>query len=63
MTLDDLITEHGAASWDKKMCLMELIGENPWSLDVRRGLLMFGGSLTFPVQLLGSEAEAAGTWL
>lgn len=63
MTLDDLMTEHGAASWDKQMCLMELIGEKAWNLDIRRGLLTFGGSLTFPVQLLGSEAEQAGTWL
>ena len=63
MTLTDLITEHGAASWDKQMCLMGVIGEKAWSLDVKRGLLTFGGTDTFPVQLLGSEAEAAGTWL
>ncbi len=63
MTLTDLITEHGAASWDKQMCLMDVIGEKAWSLDVKRGLLTFGGRMTFPVQLLGSEAEAAGTWL
>jgi len=63
MALDDLMTEYGAASWDKQMCLMEIVGEKAWNLDVKRGLLTFGGSLTFSVQLLGSEAEDAGTWL
>lgn len=63
MTLDDLITEHGAASWDKQMCLMDVTGENKWNLDTRRGELTFGSSLTFPVQFLGTEAEDAHSWL
>ncbi len=63
MTLTDLLAEHGAASWDKQMCLAMLIGDYGWSLDVKRGEIMFGDALTFPAQLLGSEADAAETWL
>ena len=62
MTLDELLTEHGAASWDKQMCLMELIGENGWNLSTSRGEITFG-TQTFPIQMLGSEDEDAGTWL
>jgi len=63
VTLDDLLTEHGAASWDKQMCLMEMTDENRWNLDTKRGELSFGSRLTFPVQFLGTEAEDAQTWL
>ena len=47
MTRDDLMTEYGAASWDKQMCLMEIVGEKAWNLDVKRGPLTFGGGVTF----------------
>lgn len=63
MTLNDLLAEHGAASWDKQMCIDDLIGDNAWNLDLKRGVMSFGDKMTFPVQILGSEAEYDGTWL
>jgi len=63
MDLTQLITQHGAASWDKQMCINDLIGDNTWNLNLERGLMSFGDEMTFPVQILGSEAEYAGTWL
>ena len=61
--LTQLLTEHGAASWDKQMCLADLIGDGRWQLNIPAGQITFGGKQTFPVQILGSEADAAGTWL
>ena len=63
MDLQPLLEEHGAASWDKQMCLADLIGDGGWQLSVSQGQITFGGRQTFPVQILGSESEAAGTWL
>lgn len=63
MDFAQLLTEHGAASLDKQHCLAELIGKAGWQLDVPKGEITFGGRQTYPVQILGSEAEAAGTWL
>ena len=63
MTLTDLLAAHGAASWDRQLCLAELIGNGNWNLDVQRGEITFGGRQTYPVQILGSESEGGGTWL
>lgn len=63
MTLTELITQHGAASWDKQMCLADAIGDDDWQLSLSAGQITFGGRQSFPVQVLGSEADAAGTWL
>ncbi len=63
MDFPRLLTEHGAASLDKQYCLADMIGKSGWQLDISEGKVTFGGRQTFPVQILGSEAEAAGTWL
>ncbi len=63
MDLTQLITQHGAASWDKQMCLADAIGDGDWQLSLSAGQITFGGRQSFPVQVLGSEADAAGTWL
>ncbi len=63
MDLTQLITQYGAASWDKQMCLAEAIGDGDWQLSLSAGQITFGGTQSYPVQVLGSEAEADGTWL
>ena len=63
MDLTHLITQHGAASWDKQACLAECIGDGDWQLSISAGQITFGGRQSFPVQILGSEADDAGTWL
>lgn len=63
MDLTQLITQHGAASWDKQMCLSDAIGDGDWQLSLSEGQITFGGRQSFPVQVLGSEGDAAGTWL
>ncbi len=63
MDLTQLITQHGAASWDKQMCLADAIGDGDWELSLSEGQITFGGTQSFPVQILGSEGDGAGTWL
>lgn len=63
MELQQLLEEHGAASWDKQMLLADLIGDGDWQLTISAGRITFGGRQSFPVQILGSEADDAQTWL
>ena len=63
MDLTQLITKYGAASWDKQMCLSDAIGDGDWQLSMSAGQITFGGTQSYPVQVLGSEADAGGTWL
>ena len=63
MDFPQLLTEHGAASLDKQYCLADLVGSGAWQLSVSEGKITFGGRQSFPVQILGSEAEESGTWL
>lgn len=63
MDLTQLITQYGAASWDKQMCLSDAIGDGDWQLSLSEGQITFGGTQSYRVQVLGSEAEADGTWL
>ena len=63
MSLMQLLTQHGAASWDKQACLADCIGDGDWQLSLSAGQITFGGRQSYPVQVLGSEADADGTWL
>ena len=63
MDLTQLIAQHGAASWDKQVCLSDAIGDGDWQLSMSEGQITFGGRQSFPMQVLGSEADGDGTWL
>ena len=58
-----LFDEHAAASFDKQLAFSEVIGERDWQFDLPTGVLSFGDDLSWPVQVLGTESEAGGTWL
>jgi hypothetical protein len=59
----DLLEQHGALSHEKQLALGDLIGELDWLVDMKRGTISFGEEFEFPAQVLGTEAEDAGTWL
>ena len=47
----------------RQLALADLIGERGWSVDLSAGQVTFGDDLRFPIQLLGTESHAGGTWL
>lgn len=55
--------DHAAASLEKQLALADLIGEAGWQLDLALGTISFGATLSFPVQILGSESQYSNTWL
>jgi hypothetical protein len=59
----DLFTQHVAAGVARQLALADLLGDRDWELDLTAGTVTFGADLRFPIQLLGTENEADGTWL
>ena len=61
--LHALWTQHGASSVEKIHYIWSLIEGLDWRVDLDRGEIYYGDQHTWKIQLLGSEAHAAGTWL
>src|SRR5436309_1927441 len=60
-----LFHDHVAASYDKQLIfndVLEKIGRD-YNLDAEKGLITFGGTESFAVQILGTESEISKTWL
>ena len=62
-TFQDHFADHAASSFARQMALGDVIGKRPWGIDIQKGLLRFGDDLEYPVQLLGTHAFEARTWL
>lgn len=62
-TFAALLDRHAAASFEKQLALADTIGDRAWNVDVPGGTIAFGDDQTFPMQILGTEGERAGTWL
>lgn len=64
-----LVDRHLGLALRKQLALMDFLGEHTWQLDLDSGTVDFGRSGLFarkrvyPVQVLGTEADAAQTWL
>ena len=55
--------DHAASALARQMALGDVLGQRPWDIDMQKGTLRFGEDLVFPIQLLGSHAFEAGSWL
>ena len=61
---DSLFVQHAMASYAKQLSFADAIeGSGSWSLDLQAGQLAFENGPSFQIGVLGSYAEAAGTWL
>lgn len=64
MTLfSDLLVEHLGSAYARQLAFSDYLNGRPWELDIASGQVKFGSDLQFPVQLLGTEAEADRSWL
>lgn len=52
-----------ASSLVRQNNLGDLVGDYNWAVDIANGTITFGESLSFPVQILGTESDADQTWL
>jgi len=58
-----LFHRHVAASFDKQLHLVDLVGELNWSFKRSTGRLSFGDRFHWHVHILGTEAYDSNTWL
>lgn len=62
-TLQDLFEQFAGSSFEKQFNFAEVIGNNNWAVDMTQGLIKFGDTLVFPLQVLGTFSHASQTWL
>jgi hypothetical protein len=62
-TFTELLTQHIGAAFAKQLAFGDFLGERSWGVDLRQGTCQFGDDLTYPIQLLGTEATGDSTWL
>lgn len=62
-TEEELLERYAGIALEKQMDLGEVIGENNWNVDVTKGIISFGPELVFPMQIMGTIAHAAQSWL
>jgi len=54
---------HAASALARQHEFRRLLGERSWGVDIDAGTVTYGDDLTFPIQLLGTEAYDDNTWL
>lgn len=65
-TFRDLFLEHVGAALDRQLQLGDSIGPCDWDLDLQGGTVTFDlreGPLAVPIQVIGSEADAAAVFV
>ena len=63
MDADLLIEKFGGFAFEKQLFFAELVGKMDWEVDIKKGEISFGDSLTFPIQILGTFSHSSETWL
>src|SRR6478735_5021906 len=61
-TFAELFARHVGSATARQLALGDLLGERSWAVDIGRGTATFD-ELTFPIQLLGTEAAGDDSWL
>ncbi len=59
----DLLEKYGAIVLEKQLDFADLIGEYPWSVDMKKGEISFTEDLTFNFQIMGTFSHSSETWL
>jgi hypothetical protein len=62
-TFNDLLAQNIGLAFARQLAFADYLGERNWSVDIQQGTCGFGDDLSFPLQLLGTEAEDSDTWL
>lgn len=62
-TEQELLERYACIAIEKQNDLADVIGEHDWNVDMGKGEISFGPDLHFPIQVLGTIAHAAQSWL
>jgi len=58
----ELFARHVGSATARQLALGDVLGERSWAVDIGQGTATFD-ELTFPIQVLGTEAEGDNSWL
>lgn len=58
-----LLSQHIGTSFAKQLAFADLLGERNWAVNISAGRASFGSDLSYPIQLLGTEADGDASWL
>ncbi|MCI2263888.1 DUF6882 domain-containing protein [Xanthomonas indica] len=57
------LARHVGSAYARQLALADVLAERGWQVDLGEGRVRFGEDLSFPMQLLGTAAEASASWL
>ncbi|UYC12310.1 DUF6882 domain-containing protein [Xanthomonas sp. CFBP 8445] len=57
------LARHIGSAYARQLALADVLAERGWQVDLGEGRVRFGEDLSFPMQLLGTAAEASASWL
>lgn len=58
-----LLSRHIGSAFAKQLAMADFLGDRNWGVILSEGRATFGDDLSFPIQLLGTEAEGDSSWL
>ncbi|MCA8997789.1 MAG: hypothetical protein KDA80_12410 [Planctomycetaceae bacterium] len=61
--LQNLFTKHVGQAFAKQIAFADVLGDRSWGVNISEGRVTFGDDLSFPMQLLGTEADGDSSWL
>lgn len=62
-TFDSLFTDFVISSFDKQLRLADVHGEDSWGFNMTNGEITFNESVTYKIQILGTEDHVNDSWL
>jgi len=61
-SIQELLELNVGISSEKQLIFGDIIGSNPWNLDLNKGSIKFG-ELEFPIQIIGSFSFGNSSWM
>ncbi|WP_295615892.1 DUF6882 domain-containing protein [Chamaesiphon sp. GL140_3_metabinner_50] len=58
-----LLSQHVGTAFARQLQFGQFIGDRNFNVNIKQGVVTFGGDLQYPIQLLGTEAEEDNSWL
>lgn len=59
----EFLEKFGPKSFEKQRNLYSIIEDKPWNVEMDKEEICFGGTITYPIQVLGSFSYSSATWL
>ncbi|WP_448520383.1 DUF6882 domain-containing protein [Rhodoflexus sp.] len=62
-TEQELIERYGAIALEKQIAFYQIIGSQPWHINIEGSHIIFGGNIVCPIQVIGTYIPKSQAWL